>query len=63
MTEYQEEVQKALSLGNSAAWDQDWEKAATFYRQVLEYDPNHSKALTSLGLALLKMKKYQQKYC
>jgi len=60
MTEHQEEVQKAMSLGNSAAWDQDWDKAANFYRQVLEYDPNHSKALTSLGMALLKLENFQE---
>jgi tetratricopeptide (TPR) repeat protein len=60
MTERQEEVQKAMSRGVSAAWDQDWDKAATFYRQVLVYDPNHSKALTSLGMAFLKMENFQE---
>ncbi len=47
--------QKAMNEGHSAAWDQEWSKAATAYRRALEEFPDNPKALNSLGLAL-----YQQ---
>lgn len=47
--------QKAMNEGHSAAWDQEWSKAALAYRQALQEIPDHPKALNSLGLAL-----YQQ---
>jgi tetratricopeptide (TPR) repeat protein len=51
--------QKSMNMGHSAAWDQQWERAAGFYRQALEEFPEHTGALTSLGLALFEMKDYQ----
>lgn len=47
--------QKALNDGHSAAWDQDWEKAAAAYRRALQESPDHPKALNSLGLALYQL--------
>ena len=50
--------QKAMSEGHSAAWDQQWEKAAAAYRKALEEMPAQPKALTSLGLALFQLQNY-----
>lgn len=44
--------QKAMNEGHSAAWDQEWSKAASAYRRALEEFPDQPKALGSLGLAL-----------
>jgi len=53
-----EAFQKAISTGHSAAWDQQWDKAAVAYQQALEEFPDNSKALTSLGLALFELQRY-----
>jgi len=50
--------QKAMNQGHSAAWDQDWEKAAGFYTTALEEFPNNAQALSSLGLALFEMQDF-----
>ncbi|MBX3037551.1 MAG: tetratricopeptide repeat protein [Anaerolineales bacterium] len=47
--------QKAMNEGHSAAWDQEWQKAAVAYRRALEEFPDHAKALNSLGLALYQL--------
>ncbi|MFN3491590.1 MAG: tetratricopeptide repeat protein, partial [Anaerolineales bacterium] len=47
--------QKAMNEGHSAAWDQEWHKAAVAYRRALEEFPDHAKALNSLGLALYQL--------
>lgn len=47
--------QKAMDQGHSAAWDQNWSKAAAFYRQALTEDPENNGALSSLGLALFEL--------
>ncbi len=47
--------QKAMNDGHSAAWDQEWDKAASAYRQALHEFPDHPKALNSLGLALYQL--------
>ena len=49
-----------MNQGHSAAWDQLWDQAASFYRMALEEFPNHPQALTSLGLALYEMANYQE---
>ena len=54
----EEVFQKSMNMGHSAAWDQQWERAAGFYRQALEEFPEHIGALTSLGLALFEMEDY-----
>jgi tetratricopeptide (TPR) repeat protein len=50
--------QKAMNQGHSAAWDQEWEKAANFYNTALDEFPNHSQALSSLGLALFELQDF-----
>lgn len=52
--------QKAMNQGHSAAWDQEWDQAAKFYRTALEEFPENPKALTSLGLALFELREYQE---
>ncbi|MBK8618623.1 MAG: tetratricopeptide repeat protein [Anaerolineales bacterium] len=47
--------QKAMNDGHSAAWDQEWDKAAAAYRRALQEFPDHPKALNSLGLALYQL--------
>jgi len=49
-----------MNDGHSAAWDQDWEKAAAAYRRALQEAPDHPKALNSLGLALFQLSKYEE---
>ncbi len=56
MSENQQRFQSLLSQGHSAIWDQDWSRAADFYRQALEEIPDHPLALSSLGLAYLELK-------
>lgn len=51
---------KAMNQGHSHAWDQEWEKAAYSYRKALEEFPDHPKALSSLGLALLQSQQYDE---
>ena len=52
--------QKAMNEGHSAAWDQEWCKAAVAYRQALQEMPDHPKALTSLGLALFQQGNFEE---
>ena len=52
--------QKAMSVGHSAAWDQLWEKAAESYRDALTEIPDNPKALSSLGLALYHLQKFDE---
>jgi len=49
-----------MNEGHSAAWDQEWNKAATAYRAALQELPDHPKALNSLGLALFQMGNYDE---
>ena len=51
----QDVFQKAMNEGHSAAWDQDWKKAAAAYRKALQEIPDQPKALNSLGLALYQL--------
>jgi len=44
-----------MNAGHSAAWDQDWKKAAAEYRQALQEFPDQPRALNSLGLALFQL--------
>ncbi len=52
--------QQAMNQGHSAAWDQDWEHAAQFYRKALEEFPDNPRALTSLGLALFELRRFDE---
>jgi tetratricopeptide (TPR) repeat protein len=52
--------QKEMNEGHSAAWDQEWGKAAIAYRQALQEIPDNPKALNSLGLALFQQGNYEE---
>jgi tetratricopeptide (TPR) repeat protein len=56
----EQRFQQAMNQGHSAAWDEMWEDAASFYRQALEEFPEHPKVLTSLGLALYQLQNYDE---
>lgn len=51
---------QAMNQGHSAAWDQEWARAAEFYRHALEHSPENVPALTSLGLALFEQQQYEE---
>jgi len=51
--------QKAMNEGHSAAWDQEWTKAASAYREALQEMPDNPKALNSLGLALFQQGEFE----
>jgi tetratricopeptide (TPR) repeat protein len=50
----------AMNHGHSCAWDQEWDKACTFYRMALAEFPENYNALTDLALALFELKKFQE---
>jgi tetratricopeptide (TPR) repeat protein len=52
--------QKAMNQGHSAAWDQDWRKAAEYYSLALEEFPENALALSSLGLAYFELADYER---
>jgi tetratricopeptide (TPR) repeat protein len=52
--------QEAMSKGHSAAWDQQWGQAAAAYQQALVAIPDNPKALTSLGLALFELQRFEE---
>ncbi len=60
MTGREDLFQQAMNQGHSAAWDQEWDRAAKFYRTAVDEFPDDPKALTSLGLALYELKEYQE---
>ncbi len=60
MTGREDVFQKAMNQGHSHAWDQEWEKAANVYRIALAEFPDHPKALSSLGLALLQSQQFEE---
>ena len=47
--------EQAMSDGNSAAWEQQWQAAAASYRIALQEFPDHPEALANLGLALFEL--------
>ena len=49
-----------MNEGHSAAWDQEWGKAALAYRQALQEIPDQPKALNSLGLALYQQGSFEE---
>ena len=59
MAENRERFNKAMNQGHSAAWDQTWDKAASYYQQALVEFPEDPKALTSLALALYELGDYK----
>jgi tetratricopeptide (TPR) repeat protein len=60
MTERDEAYQKAMNQGHSAAWEQDWQRAATCYQEALEIFPDQPQALSNLGLALFELQAYEE---
>jgi len=58
MTEQNQELKDLLSKGNSAAWDQNWGDAASYFQQAHEIDPDNFKAISNLGLAYFEMHDY-----
>ncbi len=52
--------QRFMKEGHSAAWDQQWEKAAACYQAALQEFPNHPKALSNLGLALSQLARFEE---
>jgi tetratricopeptide (TPR) repeat protein len=52
--------QQAMSQGHSAAWDQMWDRAASFYKKALEYVPDQPQALTNLGLAMYELQHFEE---
>lgn len=56
----QDRFQHAINQGHSAAWDQNWDKAAEYYAQALDEIPDHPKALANLALALYESQNYQE---
>ena len=52
--------QKSMNEGHSAAWDQEWGKAAAAYRKALQEMPDNPKALNSLGLALFQQANFEE---
>ena len=51
----QEVFQNAMNLGHSAAWDQDWGKASSYYRIAIDEFPENISGLSSLALALYEL--------
>lgn len=49
-----------MNKGHSAAWDLDWQKAASFYRLALEEQPADTKAMSHLAAALFELQEYEE---
>ena len=60
MTGRQDVYQRAMNQGHSAAWDQEWDRAASYYRLALDEIPDNPQALTNLGLALFELQEYEE---
>ena len=60
MTGNQQAYQTAMEQGHSAAWDQNWELAAAYYRKALGEFPDNPVALTNLGLALFELQQFTE---
>lgn len=58
MAGQEDAFQRAMNEGHSAAWDQQWERAALAYRKALAESPDNPNALNSLGLALYELQNY-----
>lgn len=56
----EELYKESMSQGHSAAWDQNWEEAAKYFRTALDEFPERKQALTSLGLAFYEMQRYDE---
>jgi tetratricopeptide (TPR) repeat protein len=54
----QKVFENAMNQGHSAAWDQDWDKASSYYRIAIDEFPENYNAVNSLALALFELQKY-----
>ncbi len=52
--------QRSMNEGHSAAWDQDWERAAKAYQTALTEFPENAKALNAYALALHQLSRYDE---
>ncbi|MCC7130427.1 MAG: tetratricopeptide repeat protein [Anaerolineae bacterium] len=59
MAKHPDAFQTAMNQGHSAAWDQNWDRAAAHYRKALELSDDDPQALTSLGLALIELQDFE----
>lgn len=62
MAEQQSTYQAAMNEAASAAWDQDWQRAARSYGQALKQKPDDPQALAGLALALLESGQYDKAF-
>src|SRR3989304_7309889 len=60
MSGTEELFQRVMDQGHTAAWDQKWDQAAGYYSQAVEEFPENVPALTSLGLALYELQRYEE---
>jgi tetratricopeptide (TPR) repeat protein len=60
MTGNKDRFQQIMDEGHTAAWDQDWQKAANFYQEAFEITPDEPNTLLSLGLAYFELEDYDQ---
>jgi tetratricopeptide (TPR) repeat protein len=58
MARNRELFEQSMNAGHSAAWDQEWNKAIVQYARAIQEIPDDPMAHTSLGLALLQAKRY-----
>lgn len=58
MPENQQVFDQAMIAGDSAAWDQLWDKAIGAYARAVQESPANPKGYNSLGYALLQAKRY-----
>jgi len=51
---------KAMAAGNSAAWDQQWDRAIAAYGRAVQEYPEDPEAHRNLGLALLQARRLEE---
>lgn len=51
--------EQAMSMGHSAAWDQEWDRAIAAYGRAVQEFPEDPAAHNSLGLALLQARRLE----
>lgn len=60
MTGSQDSYKKAMNQGHNAAWEQNWDEAASYYQQALDILPDDAMALTSLALAFFQQRRFDE---
>ena len=54
MSGQREIFEEAMQEGNSAAWDQEWDKAIAAYSRALKEFPEDTNTLNSIGMAFIQ---------